>query len=380
MTAPAVYLDHAATSKIRPEAAEAVLRALHIGANASSVHADGRKARALIEDARSVVARLAGARPADVIFTSGGAEADALAVESAAVLDDVETLIVSAIEHDAVLESARAQSKPVELWPVKSTGVVDLDWLAARLAQGAGRRPFVALMLVNNETGVIQPAAEAAALVRAAGGWLHVDAVQAAGRLPLEMEALGADSLALSAHKLGGPQGVGALVVGPRAKITRRLHGGGQERGRRAGTENLSGIAGFAAAAEATLHELDTLSDRAAWRDAAAARLRAEGAIVAGAGAPRVGDILCVATPDWSSELQVMALDLEGVRVSAGAACSSGKVKASRVLEAMGLGALAAGSLRASAGWTTTAADWDRFAEAWIGAYDRQRARKRSAA
>lgn len=379
-TAPPVYLDYAATAKIRPEAVEAVVSALRIGANASSVHADGRRARAVIEQARDSVARLVGARPADVIFTSGGAEADALAIESAAALDKVETLIVSAIEHDAVVETVRAQAKPNETWPVDAHGVVDLDWLADRLTRGAGARPFVALMLVNNETGVIQPVAEAAALVREAGGWLHVDAVQAAGKLALDREALGADSLALSAHKLGGPQGSGALVIGPRASITRRLHGGGQERGRRAGTENLSGIAGFAAAAARALEDLPNVAARAAWRDAAAARLKAQGAVIAGEGAPRVAEVLCAAMPDWSSELQVMALDLDGVRVSAGAACSSGKVKASRVLQAMGLGDLAGGALRASGGWATTAQDWDRFAEAWSTACHRQAARTRRTA
>jgi cysteine desulfurase len=235
-------------------------------------------------------------------------------------------------------------------------------------------------MLVNNETGVIQPVAEASALVRAAGGWLHVDAVQASGRIAIDIAALGADSLALSAHKLGGPQGSGALVIGPRAKLTRRLHGGGQERGRRAGTENLSGIAGFAAAAERALQDLPKVAARAAWRDAAAERLKARGAVIAGEGAPRVADILCAATPGWSSEVQVMALDLDGVRVSAGAACSSGKVKVSRVLEAMGMGELAGGALRASGGWATTPQDWARFEQAWSTACDRQGARRRNAA
>jgi cysteine desulfurase len=233
---------------------------------------------------------------------------------------------------------------------------------------------------VNNATGVIQPVAEAAKLVREAGGWLHVDAVQAAGKLEIDFEALGADSLALSAHKIGGPQGAGALIAGPRARITRRLHGGGQERGRRAGTENLPGIAGFGAAAEAALKELPSVGERAAWRNRAAERLKAEGAEISGEDAPRIGDILSVAVADWPSELQVIALDLEGVRVSAGAACSSGKVKSSRILEAMGQGELAKGVLRASAGWATTPGDWDRFVEVWTAAHGRQRARRLSAA
>lgn len=375
-----VYLDYAATAKVRPEAAAAVVRALEIGANPSSVHADGRRARALVEDARSAVAKLAGVTPEAVTFTSGASEADGLAIESAARLDDIGGLILSATEHEAVLETAQAQSKPTELWPVDASGLADLDWLAERLKRWSGPPPFVALMLVNNATGVIQPVAEAAKLVRAAGGWLHVDAVQAAGKLAIDVEALGADSLALSAHKIGGPQGAGALIAGPRAKITRRLHGGGQERGRRAGTENLSGIAGFGAAAEAALAELPAVAARAAWRDRAAERLKAEGAEISGESAPRIGDILSVAVPDWASELQVIALDLDGVRVSAGAACSSGKVKSSRILEAMGQGELAKGVLRASAGWATRPEDWDRFVEVWTTAYRRQRARKLSAA
>jgi cysteine desulfurase len=376
-----VYLDYAATAKARPETVSAVVRALEIGANPSAVHAEGRKARALVEEARASIARLAGASPEAVTFTSGGSEADGLAIESAARLDDISGLIVLAIEHEAVLETAKVQGKPVEVWPVNGQGLADLDWLADRLARWEHGRPFVALMHVNNATGVIQPVAEAARLVREREGWLHVDAVQAAGKVGIEIDALGADTIALSAHKLGGPQGAGALIAGPRAKLTRRLHGGGQERGRRSGTENLSGIAGFAAAAEAALQELASLdSGRTAWRDRAAERLKAAGAVVTGVGAPRVGDILAIAVPDWPSELQVIALDLEGVRVSAGAACTSGKVKTSRVLDAMGQGELSQGALRASSGWATTPEDWDRFVEVWSAGYARQRARGRTAA
>jgi cysteine desulfurase len=375
-----VYLDYAATAKARPEAVAAVVRALELGANPSAVHAEGRKARGLVEEARAVIARLAGASPEAVTFTSGGSEADGLAIGSAAELDDIGGLIAPAIEHEAVLEAAKATGKPVEVWPVDVNGVADLDWLRDRLKRWDAGRPCVALMLVNNATGVIQPVAEAGRLVREAGGWLHVDAVQGAGKFALDIEALGADTLALSAHKLGGPQGAGALVAGPRARLTRRMHGGGQERGRRSGTENLSGIAGFAAAAEAALQELPGVDGRTAWRDQAAARLKAAGAVVVGEAAARVGDILAVAVPDWPSDLQVIGLDLEGVRVSAGAACTSGKVKSSRVLDAMGQGELSAGALRASSGWATTAQDWDRFVEVWTTGYARLRARKSAAA
>lgn len=375
-----VYLDYAATAKARPEAVAAVVRALELGANPSAVHAEGRKARGLVEEARAVIARFAGAGPEAATFTSGGSEADGLAIESAARLDDISGLIAPAIEHEAVLETARASGKPLEAWPVDQNGVADLDWLSDRLKRWDAGRPFVALMLVNNATGVIQPVAEASRLVREAGGWLHVDAVQGAGKMAIDIEALGADTLALSAHKLGGPQGAGALIAGPRARLTRRLHGGGQERGRRSGTENLSGIAGFAAAAEAALQELPAVEGRTAWRDAAAARLKAAGAVVVGEAASRVGDILAIAVADWASDLQVIALDLEGVRVSAGAACTSGKVKTSRVLDAMGQGELSAGALRASSGWATTSEDWNRFVEVWTAGYARQRARKPTAA
>jgi cysteine desulfurase len=231
-------------------------------------------------------------------------------------------------------------------------------------------------MLANNETGVIQPVAQTARLLRDRDGLMHVDAIQAAGKLALELEALGADTLAVSAHKLGGPQGVGALAFTRRAPVHRRLHGGGQERGLRGGTENLSGIAGFGAAADAALKDLE--QDRTvqrSWRDAAAERLKAAGAVVAGEAAPRLDTTLCIAAPGWVSALQVMALDLEGVMVSAGSACSSGKVKASSVLEAMGFGPLAEGALRASGGWASSEDDWMRFADVWLAARARHAAR-----
>jgi cysteine desulfurase len=371
-----VYLDYNATAPIRPEAADAVARALAIGANPSSVHTRGRAARSLVEQARSTVARLIGAESQALVFTSGGTEANALAIESA-VAAGFAPFIIGATEHDAVIENARAAGGRFIPWPVDSSGVADLGWLREELARDGGDRPFVALMLANNETGVIQPVAEAAELVQAANGWLHVDAVQAAGKMTVGFTALGADTLALSAHKLGGPQGAGALVWGPRAIMARRLHGGGQERGRRAGTENLSGIAGFAAAVDACVEKP---VDMAAARDAAAARLKAVGTVVIGEGAPRLDNTLCIAVPDWTSELQVIALDLDGVMVSAGAACSSGKVKPSRVLQAMGLDELAPGALRASGGWATTADDWARFADVWTAAYARHTARRASAA
>jgi cysteine desulfurase len=375
-----VYLDYNATAKVRPEAAAAMTRALEIGGNPSSVHAAGRAARAVVEVARADVGRLVGAKPQSVVFVSGGTEANALAIESAA-QSGGERIIVGATEHDAVLENARAAGLPLEVWPVDGDGVADLAWLADSLQRGP--RALVCLMLANNETGVIQPVAETAALVRETGGWLHVDAVQAAGKIAIDFNQLGADTLALSAHKLGGPQGVGALVAGSRAVLSRRLHGGGQERGRRAGTENVPGIAAFGAAATAALEEHSMMAspDRpAAWRDDLAALVVKSGAEVLGEGAPRLPQTLCFAAPGFASELQVMGLDLAGVMVSAGAACSSGKVKPSRVIEAMGRADLAPCAIRVSGGWASTAADWARCGEAWTEIFARHQARRRAMA
>jgi cysteine desulfurase len=371
------YLDYNATAKVRPEAAEAVARALEFGGNPSSVHAAGRAARSLIEGAREDVAALVAVKPGSVTFTSGGTEANALAIESAAAAG-FDRVIVGATEHDAVREGVKATGLPVEIWPVDANGAADLGWLERALANGG--RALVCLMLANNETGVIQPVGDAAALVRAADGWLHVDAVQAAGKIAIDFNALGADTMALSAHKFGGPQGVGALVAGPRATLSRRLHGGGQERGRRAGTENTPGVAGFAAAAHAALRDLESITAQSAWRATAEQAVEAAGAVVLGAAAPRLPQTLALAAPGFASELQVMTLDLAGVMVSAGAACSSGKVKASPTVEAMGRADLAPFALRVSGGWATTAEDWSRFAEVWTAAYARHRARHKELA
>jgi cysteine desulfurase len=370
-----VYLDHNATSPLRPEAEAALLTALKAAGNPSSVHGAGRAARERVEHARAEVAALVGASPSQVVFTSGGTEADNLALVSLAAAGPC-TLIISAIEHEAVAECAKTLGVAVDVLPVDGEGVARLDWLAERLDRWteADGRPMLALMLANNETGVIQPVAEAAQLIHQRGGQVHVDAVQAAGRIALDLAALGADSLALSAHKLGGPQGVGALITEETFPLKRQLHGGGQERGLRAGTENVAGIAGFGAAATAALRDLHLAAEQAVWRDAAAERLKAEaGVLVAGEGAPRLANTLCLAAEDFPSHLQVMALDLAGVMVSAGAACSSGKVKPSGVLAAMGYSAERAGSvLRVSGGWTTREADWNLFVEAWLEAWRRR--------
>ncbi|MDP3855511.1 cysteine desulfurase family protein [Phenylobacterium sp.] len=371
-----VYLDYNATAPLRPEALEAVTRAYAMGGNPSSIHAAGRAARALLEQARTEVAALIGGPASTVVFTSGGTEANALAVDSA-VATGSKRLIVSAIEHDSVLETAKVSGAAVEVLPVGADGLADLAWLSKRLAawDAADGRPFVALMLANNETGVIQPVREVSEIVRAADGWLHVDAIQAAGKIPTDSRALGADTLSVSAHKLGGPQGVGALTFGPRATLVRRQHGGGQERGRRAGTENVPGIAAFGAAAMAALRDTN---DQAPMRDAAAEQLKAQGAVVIAESSPRLPNTLCVATPGHPSDLQVMKLDLAGFMVSAGSACSSGKVKASHVLSAMGLGELAECAIRVSGGWGTSSSDWAAFVDAWSEA--RHAARRAPAA
>lgn len=380
MTRPApVYLDHGATSPVRPEALEAACEAMRLGGNASSVHAAGRAARDRIERAREDVAALVGGDAERSLFTSGGVEADNLAITSA-VAAGARRLLVGATEHVANHAAAAATGLPVETVPVHADGTADLGWLAERLAHwdASDGRPFVALMLANNETGVLHPVAEAAALVREAGGWLHVDAVAAAGKVAVDMDALGADTLVVSAHKIGGPQGVGSLHWSERVEPVRALHGGGHERGRRSGTENAPGIAGYAAAARLAGSDLPRAAEQAAWRDAAVVRLKAAGVRVAGEGAPRTPNVLSLAAAGFPSYLQVMALDLEGVMVSGGSACSSGRVKPSDVLEAMGFGPLAAGSLRASGGWSTTESDWARFADAWLHVHER--ARTRSAA
>jgi len=375
------YLDYNATAPVRPEAADAVACALRIGGNPSSVHANGRLARAAVEKARGEVAALVGVKPGSVTFTSGGTEANALAVQSA-VAGGSRRLIVGAADHPSLIEGASATGCWTELWPVDGEGLADLGWLRVRLGawKAADGRPFVALSLANGETGVIQPTAEIGAIVHEAGGWLHLDAVQAAGKIAVDFSALGGDTMALSAHKLGGPQGVGALVAGTRATVARRQFGGGQESGRRAGTENVPGIAGFGAAASAALRDLPKVAAQATWRDELAVRVKDAGAEVLGAGAERLPQTLCFAATGFGSELQVMNLDLAGVMVSAGAACLSGKVKASPVVEAMGRADLAPYSLRISGGWASTEADWKRCGDVWVEAYARSLSRKREVA
>ncbi|MDP1631964.1 MAG: cysteine desulfurase family protein [Caulobacter sp.] len=373
----AVYLDYNATAPVRPEAKAAVVRALEIGGNPSSVHAAGRAARSLIEAARAQVAALIAVIPGSITFTSGGTESNALAIDSA-VAAGCDRILLGATEHGAVSENVRAAGVPVEVWPVDAEGVADLAWLAQALK--AGGKPLVCLMLANNETGVIQPVAEASALVREAGGWLHVDAVQAAGKIAIDFNALGADTMALAAHKIGGPFGVGALAAGPRATLSRRLHGGGQERGRRAGAENLTGIAGFGAAADAARRDLVAIAAQSLWRDALQNRVEAAGAVILGKGAPRLAQTLGFAVAGFDAQMQVMGMDLAGVMISAGPACSSGKMKPSDVVAAMGRPDLAPGAIRISGGWGSSEADWVAAGDAWLELFARHAARRKEVA
>ncbi|MDZ4110012.1 MAG: cysteine desulfurase family protein [Brevundimonas sp.] len=368
-----VYLDYNASALIRPEVQALVTRIMAEGGNPNAVHAKGRRARAHIETARARVADLVGADSSAVIFSSGGTESNAQALASA-IAAGCERLIVSATEHPCVAETAAMSSVPVETLPVDGNGQVDLDWLAEALKRPG--RAMVGIHHANNESGVLQPIAEAKALVAAADGWLHVDAIQSAGKIAVSMTDLAADSLTLSGHKLGGLQGVGALVLAPGRSAVRILHGAGQERGLRAGTENVPGIAAFGMAAECALRDLAHAETHHAWRDAAAARLKAEGAVVVGEGAPRLPNTLFVATEGWDSPQQLIALDLKGVMVSAGSACSSGKTKPSKTMVAMGLEPLATFAIRVSGGWGTVESDWQTFADAWCEARARLRARQ----
>jgi cysteine desulfurase len=348
-----MYLDANATEPLRLEARAAMLAAMAVTGNPSSVHGAGRGARRMLEDAREALAARFGGRPGDLVFTSGGTEADALAIHG---LGAGRRLIIGATEHDAV----RVAADGADVLPVDSRGVADLTALAALL--GEGQPALVCLMFANNETGTIQPIAEAAALCRRHGALLHVDAVQAAGRIEVSLAALGAHSLALSSHKLGGPMGAGALLLAPEVStVAPLIAGGGQERGRRGGTPPLPAIAGFAAAAFAATN----IADLAPLRDAIEAGAMAYGAIVCGGDAPRLANTTCLALPGVRADAQIIALDLEGIAVSAGAACSSGKVTASHVLAAMGLGALAGQAVRVSLPWNATTAHVAAFADAY---------------
>ena len=374
MTRRETYLDWNATAPLRPEAAAAITAALSDCGNPSSVHRRGRTARQRVESAREAIATLIGADAEGVVLVSGGTEANHLALLGSG----RDRVLVSAVEHSSVLQAV----PDAQQIPVNAHGIVDVNRLEEQLA--ADPRPaLVSVMLANNETGVIEPVAEIAAVVHRHGALLHCDAVQAAGKIPVDVAATGVDLLSVSAHKLGGPPGAGALIASNGIELSPIIRGGGQERGRRAGTENLPGIVGFAAAATAAAKRLADYEQIRGLRDKLEASLLAIGseAIVIGAAVPRLPNTSAIALPGVSAETQVIALDLDGVMVSAGAACSSGKVGPTHVLQAMGAAPDIANSVvRVSLGWSTSEAEIDHFLEAWTAMYRRAAAHRKARA
>jgi cysteine desulfurase len=355
------YLDHNATSPLRPSVKEAMRVAMDVDGNASSVHREGRHARKLLDDSREAIARSIGVLAPMISFTSGGSEANNFAIKSA----PVERLLLSAIEHPAAIEAAKAVHKPAEFIPVTPQGVVDLDALAKLLE---GPKALVSVMLANNETGVIQPIREIVELAQAHGALIHTDAVQAMGKIPVNFGLLGVDMMTLAAHKVGGPTGIGALVVRDGLPLEPLIHGGGQELRRRAGTENLVGIAGFASVSQEKNIEIRALRDEL--------ESRLEGAIIFGNGTDRLPNTTYFAMPGLSAETLLMNFDLEGIAISSGSACSSGKVTKSHVLTAMGVAPeLARGAIRISLGWNTTEQHIEHFTSVWLKLLARHQAK-----
>lgn len=370
-----IYLDYNATAPIKPAVRAAVVAVMDNVGNPSSVHGFGRAARRHVDEARVEVASMAGVKPAQVIFTGGGTEANNLALSGITAAQ----IITSSIEHDSVL----ANSPNALRLPVNPDGVIDM-MAAEEILRQAPAGSLISVMLVNNETGVLQPVGELASSAKKYGHKIHTDAVQAIGRMPLDFTALGVDAMTISAHKIGGPQGVGALIVGEKLALQAQQRGGRQEMNRRAGTENVAGIVGFGVAAGLAVGDLEIMPKLVALRDRLQQQLMniAGGdAVVIGAHAPRVATTLSIAMRGVSAETQVAAMDLAGVAVSAGSACSSGKVKASHVLRAMGYGDDVAGSaLRISLGWATAVSDIEKCVEAWGALYRRVRQQKSQAA
>lgn len=364
------YLDWNATTPLRAEARSDMLAALDLAGNPSSVHAEGREARRLVEEARAALAAAVGAQPRNVVFTSAGTEANALALSPGLrgpSCGPVERLLVSAVEHASVLAGGRFPADRIGLIQVTRSGVVDLEHLKLQLKDGPPA--LASIMAANNETGALQPVAEAASIVHAAGGLLHVDAIQALGKIPFDINSVGADLATFSAHKIGGPKGVGALVmregIGGLEPV---LRGGGQELSRRAGTENVAGIAGFGAAVKAALQTLpEDVKRMATLRDRLENGLRGiAGATIFADDVERLPNTVLFTAPGLKAETAVIGFDLEGIAVSSGSACSSGKVQPSHVLSAMGYDpAVAQGAVRLSLGWSTEPEDINRALEAW---------------
>ena len=353
------YLDFNASAPMSDTVRDAVAAACGVTGNPSSVHRYGRKARALVEDARRDLAEAVGAKPEGIVFTSGATEANALALRGSR----RRRALVSAVEHESVLNGVAG----VERIPVGPDGRIDLGRLRTALSERP-EETIVSVMLANNETGVLQPVDEVVALASEAGALVHCDGVQGPGRVPVDFAALGVDLMSLSAHKLGGPSGCGALILRRPDVLTAVVQGGGQERGLRGGTENVTGIAGFGAAARETIAAMSEMPRIEALRDGLEGRIRSLSAeaVIFGTDAARLPNTCCMALPGVSAEAQVMALDLAGIAVSAGSACSSGKITPSHVLLAMGASeALAASAIRVSLGPRTVQADVDAFLDVW---------------
>ena len=370
-----IYLDHNATTPMKPAVRAAMMEAMERHGNPSSVHRYGRIARKHMDEARASIAALVGVKPTQVVFSSGGTEANNLVFCQA----KYPIVATTTIEHDSVL-ACTPNGKRIHISQDGGVDMARLEETMLKLPEGS----LVSVMLVNNETGNILPVADIAHMAKRFGHKIHTDAVQAAGRLPIDFAALGVDYLTLSAHKIGGAQGVGALIVGEKTPLAAMMKGGGQEMNRRAGTENVAGIIGFGVAARLAVDDLREMHRIAQWRDDLQAQIKSIGgddAVIIGAKSPRVANTLSVAMRGVSGETQVVAMDLAGVAVSAGAACSSGKVKTSHVLRAMGYADdVAASALRISLGWNTQANDITKCVEAWAGVYGRTRRGQQSQA
>lgn len=367
MSPSSVYLDCNATAPVLPSVKEAMTSAFELTGNPSSVHTAGRTARAAIEDARMLVASLAGCRPRDVFFTSGGTEANNQVLRSFEQDPSIERLYISAVEHDSITAVADTFQKPVTIIPCDANGAVSLAFLKDQLAEQEGRAA-ISVMLANNETGLIQPIDEIADLALEHDALFHCDAVQALGKWPFSFAESGVHMMTVSAHKFGGPKGVGALILRSGQDIAPLFLGGGQESRKRSGTENVQGIVGFGQAAKTAQSDSDW---PAVWRSLSELLIaqieQAEEAVIIGSEASRLSNTLCIALPGVKAETQVMTLDLAGYCVSAGSACSSGKVQSSHVLEVMGYERdVAEGSIRVSFGWQTTRQEVLGFAEAWM--------------
>lgn len=367
MTVTPVYLDYAATTPVKSEVIQAITQAMHRHGNASSVHGFGREARHNIERARGQIGARYGVKPTQIVFTSGATEANNTALHAFR----QRPMIISAIEHPSVIQAAGSYGHP-QLIQVSSDGVINLNHLEEVLK--ATPQAFVSLMLVNNETGVIQPVQDAARIAKQYGAVVHCDAVQGAGRMVVDFKELGVDMLSLSAHKLGGPQGVGALLVSEQLKMEPFMLGGSQESRRRGGTENVAGIIGFGHAVSLLDADLAKAGEWTTWRDTFEASIQRQvpDAKIFGQGAPRVPTISCINMPGVRNDTQLMAFDLAGIAVSSGAACSSGKVQASPVLKAMGVDETSATSaIRLSFGWGTSSEELENLAKSWLQLYQR---------